>query len=87
LLKLAGRDVVLVVEIKSDDDDSARNKAKLRDAKEHFARLNEKLEAAGEAWRYQFYFLSSADYGTFFEAMRDGRLGFNSSLMQQLESG
>ena len=85
LLKLAGRDVVLVVEIKSDDDDSARNKAKLRDAKEHFAKLNEKLDAAGEVWRYHFYFLPSADYGTFFEAMRAGRLGFKSSLMNQLE--
>jgi hypothetical protein len=86
LLKLAGRDVVLVVEIKSDDDDAARNKAKLRDAKEHFAKLNEKLEAAGETWKYHFYFLSSADYGAFFEAVRVGRLGFKSSLMNQLES-
>ncbi len=86
LLKLAGSDVVLVVEIKSDDDDSARNKAKLRDAKEHFAKLNEKLEAVGEPWRYHFYFLSSADYGTFFEAVRVGSLGFKSSLMYQLES-
>lgn len=86
LLKLAGRNAVLVVEIKSDDDDAARNKAKLRDAKEHFAKLNEKLEAAGEAWKYHFYFLSSADYGAFFEAVRVGRLGFKSSLMNQLES-
>ena len=85
LVKLAGRDVVLVVEIKSDDDDSARNKAKLRDAKEHFARLNGRLAATGESWTYHFYFLSTADYGAFFAAVRDGRLGFKSSLMQQLE--
>jgi type III restriction enzyme len=87
ILKIAGRDVVLVVEIKSDDDDSARNKAKLRDAAEHFAKLNEKLAAAGEAWKYYFYFLSSVDYGAFFEAVRDGRLGFKSSLMNQLSDG
>lgn len=85
LLKMAGRDVVLVVEIKSDDDDSARNKAKLRDAKEHFARLNEKLEAAGQPWRYHFYFLSEADYGHFFDAVRESRFAFKSSLMGQLE--
>lgn len=87
ILKLVGRDVVLVVEIKSDDDDSARNKAKLRDAKEHFARLNESLAAAGEPWVYHFYFLSEADYGHFFQAIKDGRLGFTSSLMTQLEAG
>jgi hypothetical protein len=77
--------VVLVVEIKSDDDDAARNKAKLRDAKEHFAKLNEKLGAANEAWKYYFYFLSAADYVHFFEAVRDDRLSFKSSLMNQLE--
>jgi type III restriction enzyme len=87
ILKLVGRDVVLVVEIKSDDDDSARNKAKLRDAKEHFAKLNESLATAGEPWVYHFYFLSEADYGHFFQAIKDGRLGFISSLMTQLEAG
>lgn len=84
-LKLAGQDVVLVVEIKSDDDDSARNKAKLRDAKEHFAKLNEKLATTDKAWKYHFYFLSTADYGYFFEAVRGGLLDFKSSLMSQLD--
>ena len=84
LLKLAGRDIVLVVEIKSDGDEDNRNKAKLRDAKEHFKRLNERLEAAGKPWRYHFYFLSPDDYGTFFAAIGEDRLGFVSSLMTQL---
>ncbi len=84
LLKLAGRDVVLVVEIKSDGDDDNRNKAKLRDAKEHFNRLNERLEAAGKPWRYHFYFLSPDDYATFFAAIGEDRMGFVSSLMAQL---
>ena len=83
-LKLARRQIVLVVEIKSDGDDDNRNKAKLRDAKEHFKQLNERLEAAGEPWRYHFYFLSPADYGLFFAAIGEGRLGFVSSLMTQL---
>lgn len=83
-LKLAGRDIVLVVEIKADGDDDNRNKAKLRDAKEHFKRLNERLEAAGEPWRYYFYFLSPDDYGTFFAAISEDRLGFVSTLMTQL---
>ena len=83
-LKLAGRDIVLVVEIKSDGDDDNRNRAKLRDAKEHFNQLNERLEAGGMPWRYHFYFLSPADYGLFFAAVGEGRLGFVSSLMMQL---
>lgn len=84
ILKLAGRDIVLVVEIKADGDDANRNKAKLRDAKEHFKRLNERLEVAGKPWRYHFYFLSSDDYGTFFSAIGEDRLEFVSSLMTQL---
>lgn len=87
ILKLAGRDVVLVVEIKTDDDDAARNKAKLRDATEHFAQLNARLAERGEAWRYHFYFLSPADYGHFFEAVKAKRLAFTSALMNKLAAG
>jgi len=83
-LKLAGRHIVLVVEIKADGDDDNRNKAKHRDAKEHFMRLNERLEAEGKPWRYHFYFLSPDDYSTFFTAISDGRFEFVSSLMTQL---
>jgi type III restriction enzyme len=83
-LKLAGRNIVLVVEIKADGDDDNRNKAKLRDAREHFRQLNERLEAAGKTWRYHFYFLSPDDYGNFFAAIGEKRLGFISSLMTKL---
>lgn len=86
ILKLTGRDIVLVVEIKSDGDDDNRNKAKLRDAKEHFKRLNKRLETAGKAWRYHFYFLSPNDYGTFFSAIGEDRLEFVSSLMIDLQT-
>lgn len=85
-LKLADSQDVLVVEIKADDDDSRRNKAKLRDAKEHFMRLNAKLKTAEELWRYHFYFLSEADYGTFFTAMGKHEFGYRSSLTAQLET-
>lgn len=83
-LKLAGREVVLVVEIKADGDDSSRNRAKMRDATEHFRHLNTQLSEGGKSWRYHFYFLSEADFGTFFAAIRKGRFGFASSLMQSL---
>ncbi|MGH8075045.1 MAG: DEAD/DEAH box helicase [Lysobacter sp.] len=86
LLKLAARDVVLVVEIKADNDDSSRNKAKARDAKAHFRELNAQLKDDGMAWRYYFYFLSEVDYATFFSAIREDRLDYKSSLMTRLEA-
>lgn len=85
-LKLAASADVLVIEIKTNDDDSRRNKAKNRDAKEHFLELNKQLEKCGQPWRYHFYFLSQADYGTFFTAMGKGRLEYKSSLMTILET-
>ncbi len=57
-LRLKDAHDVLVVEIKQDGDDSNRNKAKHRDGKAHFERLNAALKEAGEPWRYHFYFLS-----------------------------
>jgi type III restriction enzyme len=84
-LKLAGRNDVLVVEIKADGDDSSRNRAKLRDAKEHFKQLNAQLAKTGKKWEYHFYFLSETDYGTFFSAISDNRLDFVSSLMLTLQ--
>jgi type III restriction enzyme len=65
---------VLVVEIKHDEaGDDNRNKAKFRDAKAHFKRLNEVLEEAEQPWRYYFYFLSPEDYTMFFDRIRDGK--------------
>jgi type III restriction enzyme len=76
---------VLVVEIKQDGDDSNRNKAKYRDGKAHFDRLNTELEAADEPWQYNFYFLSPEDYTGFFDRVRDGKFkGWSSGLMVEL---
>ena len=62
----AGRNIV-VVEIKADGDVSDENKAKLRSAKKHFARLNE-LQAEQ---KYYFKFLSPESYPLFFKALRE----------------
>jgi type III restriction enzyme len=58
---------IIVVEIKMDNDVSAENKAKLRYAREHFARVNELQEEQ----RYYFKFLSPGSYDLFFKALRE----------------
>ena len=84
-IKLAGAAEVLVVEIKSEGDDSNRNRAKYRDGQKHFESLNERLVEHGHAWRYHFYFLSPEDYTSFMQQVRDGSYsGWHSSLMQSL---
>jgi len=84
LLKKDSKDI-LVVEIKQDDDLAQENKAKLRDAKEHFESLNAELEKVGEDWRYYFYFLSPTDYVSFMAAVRDGSYKtYQSELMMGL---
>jgi type III restriction enzyme len=76
---------ILVVEIKSEGDDSNRNKAKYRDAIQHFATLNTRLKEIGEPWQYYFYFLSPQDYAIFFGRIREGKFdGWKSTLMQSL---
>ena len=65
---------IIVVEIKSDGDNSIENRAKNRAAKRHFELLNKELEKAGMADRYYFTFLSPVDYNTFTENMKDGRI-------------
>ncbi|HCC53415.1 MAG TPA: hypothetical protein DEQ20_00585 [Desulfobulbaceae bacterium] len=85
-LRLKDSHDVLVVEIKQDGDDGNRNKAKFRDGKAHFERLNAALEEAGEPWRYHFYFLSPEDYTGFFDRLRDGKfMGWKAGLMVELE--
>ena len=64
----------IIVEIKSDGDDSDDNKAKYKYAKEHFEKLNKKLEQLGIKQKYIFHFLSSNGYAEFFEYLKDGRL-------------
>ena len=85
-LKLHGHPKILVVEIKSEGDDSNRNRAKCRDGLIHFKTLNERLKAMGEEWRYHFYFLTPDDYTLFFEQVRINQFpSWRSSLMQELE--
>lgn len=84
-IKVAGKNEILVVEIKQDGDDSHRNRAKARDGARHFDTLNERLAEAGERWHYDFYFLSPEDYTHFFQVIRDGKYkGWRSGLMQSL---
>lgn len=64
----------IVVENKSDKDDSDENKAKYKYAKEHFERLNKKLEEQGIRQKYIFHFLSPEAYYTFFEKLKDETL-------------
>ena len=67
-------DNIIVVEIKSDNDNSLENKAKNRAAKRHFELLNKELEKEGKSDRYYFTFLSPVDYNTFADNVKDGRI-------------
>jgi len=60
IIKLKKDDIeyFIVVEIKADKDDSAENKAKYKYAKEHFEKLNEKLEEKDIKQKYIFHFLT-----------------------------
>lgn len=85
-LKLKDSNQILVVEIKQDDDDSNRNRAKLRDGLRHFEMLNRRLEEAKEPWRYSFKFLSPDDYTAFFEVVKNRKFQlWKSGLMQSLQ--
>ena len=64
----------IVIEIKSDNDDSQENKAKLKWTRQHFNNLNEELKKAGKKQHYIFHFLSPNSYAEFFQYLRDGRL-------------
>lgn len=79
---------IVVVEIKSDGDDSEENKAKYRWAKKHFEDLNEELKKAKINQRYFFHFLSPESYSEFAEYLIDGRLfkgEFRSTIEDLLE--
>ena len=60
----------IVVEIKADKDDSIENKAKYKYAKEHFEKLNKKLEEQKIKQKYIFHFLSPNGYTTFFDYLK-----------------
>jgi type III restriction enzyme len=67
-------DYYLVTEIKADKDDSDENKAKYKYAKEHFERLNKKMEEDGINEKYIFHFLSPNGYTEYFEYLKSGIL-------------
>lgn len=79
---------IVVVEIKSDNDDSLDNRAKLKYARTHFNNLNKELEKMGISQKYIFHFLSPVSYSVFFEYLRNGQLilgEFRSQLEDILE--
>jgi type III restriction enzyme len=76
-----GNDTI-IVEIKIDSDVSDENKAKLRYATEHTARVN----ALQPEHRYYFKFLSPVSYDLFFKALREKTYkDFRSELEAKLE--
>lgn len=79
---------IIVIEIKSDGDDSEENKAKYRWGKRHFEDLNEELNKANINQKYFFHFLSPKSYSEFQEYLIDGRLfrgEFRSAIEDLLE--
>ncbi|MFH1744710.1 MAG: DEAD/DEAH box helicase family protein [bacterium] len=75
---------IVVVEIKSDGDDSEENKAKYRWAKKHFEDLNEELKKPKIKQKYFFHFLSPESYSEFIQYLSDGRL-FKNEFRSKLE--
>ncbi len=76
-----GKDII-VVEIKMDNDVSDENRAKLRYAREHFARVNELQQEQ----KYYFKFLSPGSFDLFFKAFRNSTYrDFISELEAKLE--
>ena len=82
--KTEEEEVILVVEIKEDKDDSAENKAKYKYSLKHFEELNRKLKEKGINQRYIFHFLSPKDYQTFFQHILNGNV-FNNTFKSELE--
>jgi len=76
--------LILVVEIKHDDESrepSEENRKKNEYAIEHFKRVNEHLEDAGNPIRYKFNFLTPKNIDTYFQWLREGRIAaFRSEL-------
>ncbi|MDD5638690.1 MAG: DEAD/DEAH box helicase family protein [Candidatus Pacebacteria bacterium] len=77
-----GKDI-LAIEIKSDEDITEVNKGKLRWAKRHFEELNKKQKRQN----YHFYFLSPADFSTFFEkVIKQRKFDYISNLEAELSN-
>lgn len=75
----------IIVEIKSDKDNSDENKAKYKYAKEHFERLNTKLEEKEIKQKYIFHFLTPINYSDFFEYLKNGKL-IDEKFVSELEN-
>jgi len=73
---------ILVVEIKTNEDISGENRAKLKYAREHFNRVNSLQSDCG----YYFKFLSPQSYDLFFQSLREGQYrDFKSEIEANLE--
>ncbi len=74
---------ILVVEIKSDNEDANESRAKLRDSITHFAELNRRQNEA----EYIFLMLGPQDFENFFLGLKsDAVKQYQSSLMEKLAS-
>ncbi|MGA0332863.1 MAG: hypothetical protein ACO3N7_02405 [Kiritimatiellia bacterium] len=82
------RDLILVVEIKHDDDDSAMTTAKEHFGKLHFQAINRRLRDTNPgdipeshrehaAQLYHFRILRPEDYSSFFGRIRTGLMSFD----------
>ena len=72
---------ILVVEIKSDEEDADDTRAKLRDSLVHFSELNKRQSE----YEYLFFMLSPLDYGNFFIGLASDTLKqYQSTLMERL---
>lgn len=86
-LWMQDRDLVVVVEVKDDGDDSWRNKGKMQHAKEHFQQVNRLLEERGDARRYVVCITGPKDFERFFELLRSGKPNdFRSTLQAVLDN-
>jgi type III restriction enzyme len=73
--------LILVVEIKSDQEDSNEARAKLRDSRAHFFELNKRQSE----FEYLFFMLSPQDYENFFIGLsNDSMKQYQSALMEKL---
>ena len=76
-------DQILVVEIKSDQEDANETRAKLRDSMKHFSELNQRQSE----YEYIFLMLSPQDYENFFISLKgDSIKQYHSTLMEKLGS-
>lgn len=89
-------DLMLVVEIKHDDDDSEQTKAKGEYGEQHFRALNRRLRNTNpidlpEAFRndtnqlYAFWILHPGEYNSWFGKLRTGLIAFDLSLPEPEE--